>query len=65
MQYFKEDRNGVSEVCTLVEEFAEDRAKEKVIDIAKELIARNMSTEDIVAITHLTEEEVKVLCAEN
>ena len=39
MQYFKEDRNGVSEVCTLVEEFAEkraeDRAKERVIDIAK------------------------------
>ena len=65
MQYFKEDRNGVSEVCTLVEEFAEkraeDRAKEKVIDVAKELISLGISNDVIVKATHLTEEEVEAL----
>ena len=57
MQYFKEDRNGVSEVCTLVEEFA----KEKVIDVAKELISLGISNDVIVKATHLTEEEVEAL----
>ncbi|MGN0367881.1 MAG: hypothetical protein ACI4EK_03785 [Wujia sp.] len=73
MQYFKEDRNGVSEVCTLVEEFAEEYAKKyakecekaKTIDIAKKLISRGMTTKDITEITYLTEEEVEVLRAEN
>ena len=73
MQYFKEDRNGVSKVCTLVEEYAKDYAKkfaneyadEQVkkerIECAKALIEMGLTNESISVATHLTEEEVEAL----
>lgn len=69
MKYFKEDEKGVSEVCTLVEdyaknyakEYADKKAKEQVREIAKKLIKMGMTSADIATATQLTEEEIEKL----
>ena len=65
VQYFKDNEKGVSEVCTLVEDFAKERVEQEVkaerIDIARTLIEMNMTNENISIATHLTAEEVEKL----
>lgn len=59
IKYFKEDEKGVSEVCTLVENYAKNYAKEQMIEVAKSMIEEGMSNDVIQRITHFTEEEIE------
>lgn len=60
-KYYKEGK-GRDDMCSVVEEYAKDYAKEyakeQVINIAKALIKKGDSDEDIALVTALTVEEV-------
>ena len=61
VQYFKDDEEGVSEVCAIVEEYAKDYAKEKTLETVKAFIAAGASDEVIKKATNLTQEEINKL----
>lgn len=61
VKYYKEDKEGVSEVCTIVEEYAKEYAEEYAKEIAKSLLAEGMSVEKISQITKLSENEIEKL----
>lgn len=61
MKCYKEDEEGVVKVCTLVEEYAEEYAKTKMVGVAINLIEMGLSNKEISTATHLTEEEVEKL----
>ena len=52
-------------MCNLVEEYAKDYAKEQTNDIAKNLISLGIPDNVIIQATHLTEQEVENLRANN
>lgn len=64
MKYFKKEE-GVSTVCTLVEnyakEYAKEYAKDQMVNAAKLLIKKDLSDEEISTITQLSIEEIKAL----
>lgn len=64
MKWFKKEE-GVSTVCTLVEnyakEYAEEYAKAQMVNAAKLLIKKDFSDEEISTITQLSIEEIKAL----
>ena len=68
MKWFKKEE-GVSTVCTLVENYAKDYAEEyakeyakaQMVNAAKLLIKKDFSDEEISTITQLSIEEIKAL----
>ena len=63
-----EDAKGVSEVCTIVEEYAKEYAKEyaeeQVLKNVKAFIAAGVSNEQIKKATNLTDAEIDKLRSE-
>lgn len=60
MKWFKKEE-GVSTVCTLVENYAKEYAKAQMVNAAKLLIKKDFSDEEISTITQLSIEEIKAL----
>lgn len=60
-RFFKEEKEGVLIMSKIMDELREQTAKEKAIQIAKDLIDRNVSFEVIAECCQLTLEEVKAL----
>lgn len=61
MKYYKDDERGVNDVCTLVEDYAKDIAKEAAKEFAMYLIKQGKDTAEIATVTHLSEKEVNEL----
>ena len=69
VKYFKKDEKGAQNMCTIVEEYAKEYAEEvakeerleEIKEVAKKLIARGDSDEDIIGLTSLSMEEVAKL----
>ena len=63
--HYKHTDGGVNTMCTILDEYAEDRLREKEIKSAKELFANGLSVSMVKKISDiLSEEELKALSEE-
>lgn len=60
-RFFKEEEEGVAIMCKAMEDMRNQTAKEKALQIAKDLIANGVAFEIIAECCQLTVEEVKAL----
>ena len=69
VKYYKDSKEGVNDMCRIVEDYAEryaqkkadEKAIEMTVEIAKKMLANNEPVEKIVDYTSLTIEEVEAL----
>lgn len=62
VRYFKEDEKGVTVMCKAMEDMRNETAREKTLQLAKNMLALNkLSYDEIAKVTGLTVDEIKEL----
>ena len=62
VRYFKEDEKGVTLMCKAMEDMRNETAREKTLQLAKNMLALNkLSYDEIAKVTGLTVDEIKEL----
>ena len=61
VRHFKEEESGVEEMCEIMQKLADDAAYEISIKIAKKLLDKGNSVDDVTEITELPREEVEAI----
>ena len=61
VRHFKEEESGVEEMCEIMQKLADDAAYENSVKIAKKLLDKGNSLDDVTEITELPREEVEAI----
>ena len=61
VRHFKEEESGVDEMCEIMQKLADDAAYENSVKIAKKLLDKGNSLDDVTEITELPREEVEAI----
>ena len=61
VRHFKEEESGVEEMCEIMQKLANDAAYENSVKIAKKLLDKGNSLDDVTEITELPREEVEAI----
>ncbi|MDY6307087.1 MAG: hypothetical protein SPL71_03380 [Oribacterium sp.] len=62
VMFFKEDEKGVTLLCKAMEDMRNETAREKTLQLAKNMLALNkLSYDEIAKVTGLTVDEIKEL----
>ena len=61
VRHFKEEESGVDEMCEIMQKLANDAAYENSVKIAKKLLDKGNSLDDVTEITELPREEVEAI----
>ena len=61
VRHFKEEESGVDEMCDFMQKLADDAAYENSVKIAKKLLDKGNSLDDVTEITELPREEVEAI----
>ena len=61
VRHFKEEESGVEEMCEIMQKLANDAAYENSVKIAKKLLDKGNSLDDVTEITELPREELEAI----